>query len=140
MCPVHFPGSKNAGSKKSERLRYTTRKIRCFAWELNNTEVQEGFSFLSNLEENGLVAYLPQPFIKARAYRIALDDPEALIRSQCLWSQRYTMQQQFLGHQKLSYRVGFKLLFGSEAERQRYLERRTSWIQEVNQLKPGMVF
>jgi hypothetical protein len=57
-----------------------------------------------------------------------------------IWAQRFALEQHFVGHEALSYRLGLKLLFGSEAERKRYVEFFEELKKKATFLQPGMIF
>ena len=100
-----------------------------------------GFSFLGDLKDSTLSGYFDQKLTPGSFVRIAFGTADAsTLRAVATWSTRYAFEQKFIGHSSHSCRIGVKLQFGSEAERQRYLTYLSEARSEALKIKPGMIF
>lgn len=122
MCPIHHPRRKEKRGER--RLRLATFRVRAFVWEtVADEEPHSGFCFLSEFSPSGAGLYLSRELAPASFVRVAFEAREATVyRATVVWSNRFSLRQKFMGHEALSFRVGVKFQFGSEAERQRYLK------------------
>lgn len=119
---VHNTGISEKRAK--ERLRFATHRFRVFIWnEKKGGELYNGFSFASEFSPGGAGIYLDHNVTPGSQVKIAFEAEDApAYRGQVVWCNRYSYEQKFLGHEALSYRLGVKLQFSTEAERQRYLQ------------------
>lgn len=140
MSPVHHRQKKNRRTR--ERLLSATLRYRVFLWDSREEEAAlEGFGFVSDFSEAGLGAYIGRRIPPGTNVRIAFESLAGVTyRGVVMWAKRYTLSQGFIGHAALSYQVGVKYLFGSEAERQRYLAFLQEARSKVLMLEPGMKF
>lgn len=142
MSPIHRPGKDNKRSQ--ERLRLITYRLRVFVWHGTKSETPErddGFSFVSDFSNGGVGIYLSDKISAGSSVRVAFETAtSATFKGIVQWENRVSYRQQFIGHEALSYRVGVKFLFGSEAERQRYLKYLEEVKQKVAAIKPGMAY
>jgi hypothetical protein len=82
-----------------------------------------GFCFLSEFSPSGAGLFLEKELTPASFVRVAFESVEGpTYRASVIWANRFALRQQFVGHEALSYRVGVRFQFVSEAERQRYLK------------------
>ena len=120
MCPIHHLG--RSGRENKDILLFITYRVKCFVWLEAGGGPFVGFGFASDISEAGAVVYLDLGFTKGSIVRIALEDETATgFRGIVVWSQRYTLGQNFIGHPVLDHRVGIHLRFETEAERQRFI-------------------
>jgi hypothetical protein len=140
VSPVY--NNKQDPRRAYERLRLTTAKLRIFLWgSQGEAEPNEGFGFVSDFSQGGLGIYLGQSLRAGESVRISLDSREGVTyRGTVAWCNRFSLEQNFFGHDALSYRVGIKFLFGSEAERQRYLEYYRDLQARALRVEPGMKY
>lgn len=138
MCPIHhFRDDKRA----KERLRLTTVRLKSFLWSERRDEAMQGFGFVSDFSDTGVGLYLPKKLNLDEAVRVAFETEEAAAyRGNVVWTNRFALEQHFVGHEALSYRVGLKLMFGSEAERRRYVAYLEDLQKKAQFLNPGMIF
>jgi len=141
MSPVHRPGKDE--KRTQERLRLATYRLRVFLWPVSGEDLErhDGFCFVGDFSTGGVGLYLEKRIAPAVSVRVAFDSPEgATFKAVVQWENRVSYQQQFLGRDSLSYRLGLKLQFGTEAERQRYLKYLEQVKEQVQQITPGMSF
>lgn len=139
MCPVHHLSKKSQRTK--ERLRLSTARLKSFIWRGDDQAPIEGFGFVADFSETGLGLYFGEKVAKGQQVRVALSSEGAeSFRGNVIWCNRYSMEQNFVGHKALSYRVGIKLVFSSEAERQRYVAYFKSLQDQALVIRPGMIF
>jgi hypothetical protein len=140
MCPVHHPG--RDGRSAQERLRLTTFRLKVFIWVSGaEGDPQEGFGFASDFSSSGVGVYLGQRIAPASSVRLAFESAvSTTYKGVVMWANRFSLRQQFIGHESLSYRMGLRFQFGSEAERRRYLDYREEVKQRILQLKPGITY
>jgi hypothetical protein len=121
MCPVHHPGKNER--RAADRLRLATHRLKIFVWDAaTELDPHAGFGFVADLSPTGVGIFLEQGLPLGSQIRMGLQHVDgATYRGVVAWSQRYSLEQHFFGHQAHSYRVGVRCLFGSEAERQRYI-------------------
>ena len=122
MSPIHNPG--RSKSRASERLRFATFRLRCFLWTEGLDEGPlTGFGFAADISETGAGLYIGSRLNPGTQVRLAFESETApTYRAVLMWCQRYSMEQRFLGGPSLDHRIGVRLQFITEAERQRYLE------------------
>jgi hypothetical protein len=122
MCPIHSPKDKER--RPEQRLRLATFRLKVFVWpKENETRVLSGFGFLSEFSLAGAGLFLPDQLAPASLVRLSFGaDSGPTYRAIVAWSNRFSLRQRFVGHDALSFRVGVKYQFGSEAERQRCLK------------------
>lgn len=140
MSPVHH---KNGPDKRTfERLRLVTSRIKIYIWNSQGDEViQSGFGFIADFSETGVGVYLAEHMPVGSNLRLALEAADGVTyRGLVAWCSRHSLEQKFLGHGALNYRAGVRLLFGSEAERQRYLKYCQELKAKALQIAPGMIF
>jgi hypothetical protein len=141
MSLIHRPERNEKRSQ--ERLRLTTYRLRVFLWPEDGEclERYDGFSFVSDFSFGGVGLYLATKIAVGESVRVAFDSPEGpTFKAIVAWENRISYRQQFLGHDSLSHRLGLKFQFGTEAERQRYLEYFEQLKARVLQIAPGMNF
>lgn len=140
MCPVHHPGKNHKRSQ--ERLRLTTFRTRVYLWnEGSGLDSNAGFCFVSDFSPAGLGLYLKNKVSAGSTVRLAFDSANSTTyRATVMWANRVSFKQRFLGHEALSYRLGARFIFGSEAERQRYLKYMEELKLRVLAIEPGMKF
>jgi hypothetical protein len=133
------PLLKKVGNKKriQERLRLVTARHKLYLFpEGQDIEPVSGFGFVSDFSEEGLGLYLGKKFKLQTPVNVAFEDiKNPTYRGFVVWSSRIEMAQRFIGHEALKYRLGIKFMFGTEAERQRYLayfEDVRRRVQEIN--------
>jgi hypothetical protein len=140
MSPVFHRG----GDKKraSERLHMVTSRLKIYVWAgSTEPEMIRGFGFLSDLSESGVGVYIGKQLPTASAVYVAFEKPDQVTyRGVIVWCNRFSFQQSFMGHDALSFRAGIKYLFGTEAERQRYLTYFSELKTRSTLVKPGMNF
>jgi hypothetical protein len=119
---IHHFGRNEKQSR--ERLKLATARLRIYLWnEKREEERLEGFSFAVEFSHSGTGLYLSQKINPGTQVRLAFEDPNGTAyRGNVVWCNRYSLGQKFIGREALEYRLGIKLQFGSEAERQRYLK------------------
>lgn len=119
--PVHHVGR----SKKAMggRMRFVTFRARCFLWlEKDGAEALHGFGFASDISEHGAEVFLDVKLPKGTLVRFALEEQGSTkFRGIVAWCRNYSLEQRFHGQTNLNYRVGLKLSFESEIERQHYI-------------------
>jgi hypothetical protein len=122
MCPIHNP--KNSERRSEKRLRLTTFRLKVFVWPKESEERPlRGFGFLSEFSASGAGLFLPDQLAPASLVRLGFEaESGPTYRAIVVWSNRFSLRQKFVGHDSLSFRVGVKYQFGSEAERQRCLK------------------
>ena len=145
MSPIHNHLKKKGGQKDKraeERLRLATNRIAVYLWEkAEGEEPVKSFCFLAEISASGVGLFSENPIAPGSALRIAFETKDGpTYRATVIWSNRYSLRQNFVGHESLSFRVGIKLRFVSEAERQRYLK----YVEEVTAralaVEPGIKF
>jgi PilZ domain len=136
MCPVHNPG--RSKSRSAERLRFATFRLNCFLWVENHNEgPHSGFGFAADISETGAGLYVGIRLNPGAQVRVAFEsETSPTYRAVLMWCQRYSLEQHFMGHPALDHRVGLRLQFITEAERQRYLEYFKSLGERVKLLAP----
>jgi hypothetical protein len=100
-----------------------------------------GFCFLSEFSPSGAGLFLEKELATASFVRLAFESENGpTYRASVVWANRFALRQQFVGHEALSYRIGVRFQFVSEAERQRYLK----YLEEIKGrallIDPGMKF
>jgi len=118
---VHIP---NRNEKRAtQRLRLATSRLRTFIWnEKKSMEAIKGFSFISEISPTGVGLYLDHAIAVGTSVRLAFETQDATsFRGQVMWCGRFSFGQKFIGKEALTHRLGIRVLFGSEAERQRFL-------------------
>ncbi len=120
--PVHHRRKKGANKERiHERLRMVTHRMSAFVWSADDVEPIKGFSFVADLSAGGAGLYLSKNIKDGAQVRVTFESQtNPSFQGTIVWSQRYTLEQHFLGHDILSYRVGVKFRFASEPERERY--------------------
>lgn len=140
MCPVHHLAA-NKSKRTKERLRLTVARLKTFLWTESDDVQFQGFGFISDFSESSVGVYLAEKLSKGNHVRVAFESAEGeAYRGEVIWCNRYTLDQHFVGHRTMSYRVGIKLRFSSEAERQRYSNYYASIKARTLLIKPGMEF
>lgn len=140
--PIHHKRRKGSDKQRiHERLRMITHRMSAYVWTLDSSEPIKGFSFVADLSAGGAGLYLAKPVKDGAQVRVSFEsEASPSFQGAAMWCQRYTLQQHFLGHDILSYRIGIKFRFASEAERLRY----TKFLDEVESrlriINAGMVF
>jgi hypothetical protein len=123
MCPIH---KFESGDPKRvlEKLRFTTFRIKSYLWlDKKDAEPLHGFSFISEFTTSGVGLYLTESVAATSSVRLAFETSGGIsFRGVVMWSNRFAFRQQYLGHEALKFRIGVRYLFGTEAERQRYLK------------------
>ena len=139
MCPIHYF---NDDKRAKERLRLTTVRLKSFLWsERQDGDALKGFGFVSDFSDTGVGLYMPRKFSIDQIVRVAFETEDAAAyRGSVVWSHRFSLEQHFVGHDALSYRLGVKFLFGSEAERKRYVVFLDELKKNAKFLNPGMIF
>ena len=127
--PIHHKNRKGTDKQRiHERLRMITHRMSAFVWTPKQAEPVKGFSFVADLSAGGAGLYLSAPVKDGTQVRVSFEtEGNASFQGVVAWCQRYTLDQHFLGHEILSYRVGVKFKFASESERLRY----TKYLDEV---------
>lgn len=122
MSPIHHPGKSRA--RAEERLKFATFRLRCFVWTERGDEGPfTGFGFASDLSETGAGLYVGVRLNPGTNLRVAFESESSpTYRAVLMWCQRHSLEQRFFGHPALEHRIGLRLQFITEAERQRYLE------------------
>lgn len=118
---VHIP---NRNEKRaSQRLKLATSRLRTFIWnEKKSMEAMKGFSFISEVSPAGVGLYVDHAMAVGTNVRIAFEAQDATsFKGQVMWCGRFSLGQKFIGKEALTHRLGIKILFSSEAERQRFL-------------------
>jgi hypothetical protein len=123
MCPIHKLESRDP-NKVLEKLRFTTFRMKSFLWvDRRESEPLHGFGFISEFTTSGVGLYLTESVPATSSVRLAFETVEGIsYRGMVMWSNRFAFRQQYLGHEALKFRIGVRYVFGSEAERQRYLK------------------
>lgn len=121
MCPIHHQGKDSR--RANERLRLATTRLKIYVWNARSEGTpNEGFGFLADISPSGVGIFLGEKLAAGTHVRLGFETADGMsFRGAVAWSMRYSLEQHFLGHSALSFRMGVRLLFGSEAERQRYL-------------------
>lgn len=140
MSPIHQPPGKERRSEK--RLREATFRLRAYVWESVADEApMAGFCFLSEFSRSGAGLFLDRKINPSSFVRVAFESVEGpTYRATVVWANRFSLRQQFFGHESLSYRIGLRFQFVSEAERQRYLKYLDELMARASLLNPGMKF
>lgn len=139
MCPIHHLSVKSNRSKS--RLRLATTRTKVFVWVNGDDEIKKAFGFVADFSETGVGIYCSDKMAKNIGLRIAIETEEGeSFRGTVIWCNRYSLEQHFVGHKAMSYRVGIKLIFSSEAERQRYVKYYMDLQKRAMAVRPGMVF
>lgn len=104
------------------RLKMATARLRAYIWEGETAEPLEGFAFIADFSEDGIGLYIEKKLRVTGFVRVSFESRESSpFRTRVAWSERFALEQKFIGHDSLSYRAGLQFVFGSEDERQRYL-------------------
>jgi hypothetical protein len=121
MSTVHHPKSRDA--RAAERLRLLTARLRIYVWNASDeSEPSAGFGFVSDVSQSGIGIFLGRHIAPGTPVRLGFEHIDGVTyRGVVAWSGRYAHGQKFLGHEALQHRIGVRCLFGSEAERQRFL-------------------
>lgn len=140
MSPIHHPPGKERRSE--ERLRQATFRLRVYVWEtVADEKPMEGFCFLSEFSPSGAGLFLDTEIAPAAFVRLAFESQDGpTYRASVVWANRFSLRQRFFGHESLSYRVGVRFQFVSEAERQRYLAYLSELKGRASLIEPGMKF
>lgn len=140
MSPIHHPPGRERRSE--ERLRQATFRLRVHVWQsVADEKPMTGFCFLSEFSPSGAGLFLDNEITPASFVRLAFESPEGpTYRATVVWANRFSLRQQFFGHESLSYRVGVRFQFVSEAERQRYLAYLEELKSRATAIEPGMKF
>lgn len=128
--------------RMSERMRFVTFRVKCFLWtEHRPDEPMKGFGFAADISETGAGIYIDTKLTKGHPVRIAFEDADADIYNGVIaWCQRIEMSQRFHGHAKLDHRIGIRLRFESDGERQRYLMLFNGLRKRVTAIPGGFKF
>jgi hypothetical protein len=138
--PIHHKGS---GNKKSlDRLRLTTARMPVYVWDESDIgEFRKGFCFLGDLSPKGAGVYLADKIHPGHPVRIGFDRPDAVtFRGVVAWASRFSLEQRYFSSGYLPHRLGIKLQFGSEAERQRFLAFLEEKTEKILAVRPGLRF
>lgn len=125
MCPIHPPSSKENRSREGSRkkLRLATFRLRTFVWEPGMEVPLKGFGFISEFSPSGAGLYLEREVKPTSVIRLSFEAENGpTYRAMIMWANRFTLRQGFNGHDALTYRLGVRYQFVSEAERQRYIK------------------
>lgn len=137
--PIHH--TEDMKKRASERMKLITMRLRCYLWLGNSADPIEGFTFLSDFSEKGAGLYMGKKIDPGREVRIAFESKEnPPIVTEVIWCNRYSLEQHFLGHQALNFRLGLKYIFATEAERQRYIEFMEGLKRKCKSIGTGMIF
>jgi hypothetical protein len=111
-------------------------------WETVADETPKaGFCFLSEFSPSGAGLFLDSEIPPASFVRLAFESIDGpTYRATVVWANRFSLRQQFFGHESLSYRIGVRFQFVSEAERQRYIQYLDELKGRALLLDPGMKF
>ncbi|MCO5142463.1 MAG: hypothetical protein M9962_05165 [Oligoflexia bacterium] len=139
MSPVfHKVSSKKEAFQK---LRFSTFRIPVYLWTQGAETPLAGFTFLGELKKDRVGIYLSEKIKKAFQVRIAFEKKSASsFKAFTEVVNRYSLEQKFIGHKSLSYKAELKLIFATEAERQKYLEYIDLMKNKVKSIKPGVEF
>lgn len=137
--PIHHKGRDR---RDLERIRFTTFRLKAFVLvEGFDDEPIDGFSFVSEISAAGAGLYVNQKIAPGTPVRVAFEARDAVTyRATVMWSHRFSLKQNFFGHDALAYRVGLRYIFRSEAERQRYLKYFEETKRRVLAIEPGLQF
>ncbi len=136
MGPVHQPEKKRRISR--ERMRLATYRVKAHLWS-EKEETLSGFVFLGDLQDVGINVYLNRRLAPGMAVRFSLEREDSYsYRGIVVWSGQFTIAQKFVGHEALKFRSGIRCLFGSEAERQRYLAFVRELKKRTTEIKMGL--
>ena len=140
MSRIHQPPGRERRSEK--RLREATFRLRVYVWKTVADEApMEGFCFLSEFSPSGAGLFLDSEISPASFVRLAFESIDGpTYRATVVWSNRFSLRQKFFGHESLSFRVGVRFQFVSEAERQRYLKYLNELKARAVLIDPGMKF
>ena len=121
MCPIHHQGRNSR--RANERLRLATTRLKIYVWNARSEGTPtEGFGFLADISTTGVGIFIGEKLAPGTPVRMGFENLDGMsFRGSVAWSMRYSLEQHFLGHSALAFRMGVRLQFGSEAERQRYL-------------------
>lgn len=131
---VHIPNRND--KRATQRLRLATSRLRTFLWnEKKDTDVAiKGFSFVAEISSGGVGLYVDHAMSVGTTVKLAFEAKDATaFRGQVVWCGRFTLGQKFFGKEAVTHRLGIKMLFGSEAERQRFMTY-------TNELKGRVLF
>lgn len=137
MCPIH-----SKSNRDHSRLKLATFRMKSFLWmEKYGDEPLGGFGFVADFSEVGVGLYVSENIKVHSNVRMSFESQDSTTyKGVVIWSQRYSLEQHFVGHKALSYRIGIKFLFGTEAERRRYVEYYHDVKNRVLAIKPGLIF
>lgn len=138
MCPIHHFKNK----RSSQRLKLATVRLKTYLWPRKDSDAPlEGFGFVADMSESGVGIYLGEKLGVGQAVRLAFESKGAPVyKGAVIWVSRYTLDQHFVGRKSLSFRIGIKFVFASEAERQRYAKFMEDVRRHATAVQPGMVF
>ena len=127
MSPIYIGGKikkKEPDRRLENRLRLAVSRFKVLVWSRvsNDNTTHEAFGFLADLSDTGVGLFIGESFDKGDAVYIAFDEAKTdPCRGIVMWSSRYSLEQHFIGHKALNFRMGLKFQFGSEADRQKFL-------------------
>jgi len=118
---VHHPRGSEA--RAAERLRLLTTRLKIYIWSAQEEgEPSAGFGLVGDVSPTGVGVFASRPFTVGASVRLGFEHLDGItFRGVVAWSNRYSLEQKFVGHEALQYRVGIRCQFGSEAERQRFI-------------------
>lgn len=136
MSNVHHPQKSDA--RASERLRLLTTRLRIYVWNSREDgEPLAGFGFVGDLSPSGIGIFLDRHLAPGTSVRMGFEHVDGnTYRGVVTWAGRYALEQRFVGHEALQYRVGVRCQFGSEAERQRYIAYQKELQEKALVIKP----
>ncbi len=140
MCPIYHRSKRDKASK--EQLRLTTARIKMFVWNAKTESAAiSGYSFISEFSPIGVGLYLKEKIPSGSLVRVAHElETATTFRGMVMWANQFSFKQSFVGSQPHFFRMGIRYLFGSEAERQRYLKYLNEMRSRALVLEPGMKF
>lgn len=140
MSPIHQPPGRERRSES--RLRQATFRLRVYVWQtVADEKPMEGFCFLSEFSLSGAGLFLDSELTPASFVRLAFESVDGpTYRATVVWSNRFSLRQQFFGHESLSHRIGVRFQFVTEAERKRYLKYLEELKGRALLIEPGMKF
>jgi hypothetical protein len=120
---IHLNKSKERRIRAQERLRMATYRLRAFVWNGKTKTPLEAFAFVADFSDAGVGLFVGSKLKPLSFVEIAFEAEDSPpFNGKIAWCNRYTLEQHFLGHQTLSYRIGIQFVFASEPERKRYAD------------------
>lgn len=132
---------KNGSQKRiQERLKLVTARHKIYLWPEGGTgNPLSGFGFVSDFSDMGVGIYVGEKLKVQTPVTVAFEDPKSVsYRGHVMWSSRLSPKQNFFGHDAPKYRIGIKLIFGTEAERLRYEAYYNDVLKRVLQISLGI--